>query len=81
MRSRWLSVVTIMFLVLPLLFPSIANAETKGSPHTSLKKSSLESTKSKINEKLQEQFAKQEQVTFLIKFKEQADPVKAAKAA
>ena len=70
-----------MFLVLPLLFPSIANAETKGSPHTSLKKSSLESTKSKINEKLQEQFAKQEQVTFLIKFKEQADPVKAAKAA
>ncbi|WP_425481990.1 S8 family serine peptidase [Cytobacillus depressus] len=63
------------------MYPKMGQAETNGSPHTSLKKTSPEATKSKISSKLQEQFANQEQVTFLIKFKEQADTALAAKNA
>ncbi|MFO1445633.1 S8 family serine peptidase [Bacillus sp. Bva_UNVM-123] len=60
------------------MFPNMVAAETNKSPHTSLKKAAIEKTTNKINNKLLEQFGKQEKVTFLIKFKEQADTVKAA---
>ncbi|MED3554018.1 S8 family serine peptidase [Cytobacillus praedii] len=80
-RFRLLSILSIAFLVLPLMFPNMGHAEANSSPHTSLKKSSLESTKSKISSRLQDEFDKQDQVTFLIKFKEQSDPAAAAKKA
>jgi bacillopeptidase F len=69
------------FLILPLMFPSMGSAESKGSPHTSVKKSSLETAKNKVNSTLIEQFEKDDKITFLIKFKEQANTAKAAKKA
>ncbi|QED47298.1 S8 family peptidase [Cytobacillus dafuensis] len=78
---RWQPIMLIAFLILPLMFPNMGHAQTNNSPHTSLKKSSTESTKNKISSRLQDEFDKQDQVTFLIKFKEQADPAAAAKNA
>ncbi|MEH7125163.1 S8 family serine peptidase [Bacillus sp. JJ1773] len=80
-RFRWFNIMFIAFLILPLMFPNMGQAEANDSPHTSLKKAAPEAAKSKISSKLQDQFANQGKVTFLIKFKEQADTAAAAKNA
>nr|WP_026583445.1 S8 family peptidase [Bacillus sp. J33] len=79
--SRIVYVMLTALLILPLMFPSMGSAESKSSPHTSVKKASLETAKSKINSSLLKQFDKEDKVTFLIKFKEQANTAEAAKKA
>ena len=53
-------------------------AETNNKPYTSVKEAALTSNKSKINSKLTKQFDKQKEVTFLIKFKQQANTLEIA---
>lgn len=79
--NRFLYVMLTAFLILPLMFPSMGSAESKSSPHTSVKKAAPQTAKSKINSSLLKQFDKEDKVTFLIKFKEQADAQAAAKKA
>jgi bacillopeptidase F len=78
---RWLSIILAFLMVVPLMFPSQANAVSKDKPSTSAKKAALEGGKSKVSEKLNEQFSKKDKVTFLIKFKEQVDTTEVAKKA
>ncbi|WP_147554267.1 S8 family peptidase [Bacillus testis] len=70
-------------LIPSLLFPTgySANAETANSLHSSVKTSLVETSKQKIAEKVQKQFLNDDQVTFLIKLKDQVDTKKVAKAA
>jgi bacillopeptidase F (M6 metalloprotease family)/subtilisin family serine protease len=67
-------------MLFSLFTPAFVGAESKGSPHTSLV-DSKELVKAKVNDRLLDAFSKDEKVTFLIKFKEQADPMKVAKEA
>lgn len=80
-KVRWLSVFLAFLMVVPLMFPSQANAVSKDKPSTSAKKAALEGTKSKVSKKLNEQFSKKDKVTFLIKFKDQVDTAEVAKKA
>ncbi|MGD6941435.1 S8 family serine peptidase [Cytobacillus gottheilii] len=76
---RWLSILLTAILILPLMLPTSIFAEGNGSPHTSFRKAAVESVQKKISSSLLKQFSKEdEQVTFLLKFKEQADPAAAA---
>ncbi|GGB64681.1 S8 family peptidase [Fictibacillus barbaricus] len=80
-KVRWLSVFLAFLMIVPLMFPSQANAATKEKPSTSAKKAALESSKNKVSKRLSEQFNKKDKVTFLIKFKEQVDTAEVAKKA
>ncbi|MBA4538610.1 S8 family serine peptidase [Bacillus aquiflavi] len=68
----------VMLLMLPLMLPNVANAGTKGKINTSIKESPA---KEKITGKLLKQFEEKDQVTFLIKFKEQVNTTEVAKQA
>ncbi|WP_051359330.1 S8 family serine peptidase [Paucisalibacillus globulus] len=70
-------------MVFSLFTPAIAGAEANSSskntsPHTSLV-DSKEVVEAKVSNSLMSAFDKNEKVTFLIKFKEKADPMKIAK--
>ncbi|MFE1245502.1 S8 family serine peptidase [Fictibacillus sp. NPDC058756] len=80
-KVRWLSVFLAFLMIVPLMFPSQANAVSKDKPSTSAKKAALEGTKSKVSKKLNEQFSKKDKVTFLIKFKDQVNTAEVAKKA
>ncbi|MEK5520620.1 S8 family serine peptidase [Heyndrickxia sp. FSL W8-0423] len=77
------SVLATVLMSVSLLTPSFANAASLSvtkKPHTSVLDSSV--TKSKISDALLKKFnTADEKVTFLIKFKEQADTAKVAKKA
>ncbi|MCM3456518.1 S8 family serine peptidase [Heyndrickxia oleronia] len=79
------SVLATVLMSVSLLTPSFANAESLSvtkKPHTSLFDSKGGVTSSKVSERLLQQFkSDNDQVTFLIKFKEQADTKKVAKKA
>ena len=77
-RFKWLYVILSTFLVLSLMLPRMGMAETNNKPYTSVKEAALPSNKSKINSKLTKQFDKQKEVTFLIKFKQQANTLEIA---
>ncbi|WNB91295.1 S8 family serine peptidase [Bacillus sp. NEB1478] len=78
---RWLSVFLTFLMIVPMMFPSQANAVSKDKPSTSARKALVDGGKSKISSKLNEQFSKKDKVTFLIKFQDQVDTAKVAKAA
>ncbi|NRG46130.1 S8 family serine peptidase [Bacillus sp. CRN 9] len=78
---RWLSIFMIAFLIVPMMFPSIGSADSNKGVSTSVAKSAAEVAQNKISKSLTKEFDKEDQVTFLIKFKEQADPVASAKKA
>ncbi|MDQ0270833.1 S8 family peptidase [Cytobacillus purgationiresistens] len=78
---RWLQIIMIAFLIVPLMFPSFSQAAGKKSPHTSVSQSSAEIAKNKISKTVTKEFDAEDKVTFLIKFKEQADTTAAAKKA
>jgi bacillopeptidase F len=80
-KVRWLSVFLAFLMVVPLMFPSQANAVSKDKPSTSAKKAAVEGSKSKVSKKLNEQFSKKDKVTFLIKFKDQVNTSEVAKKA
>ncbi|MDM5317586.1 S8 family serine peptidase [Fictibacillus sp. b24] len=80
-KVRWLSVFLVFLMIVPMMFPSQANATTKGKASTSAKEAALEGTKSKVSKKVNEQFSKKDKVTFLIKFKEQVNTAEVAKKA
>ncbi|MDM5201442.1 S8 family serine peptidase [Fictibacillus enclensis] len=77
---RLFSIIMCLSLLIPLMLPKqmAVSAETK--PYVSVNKSKA-SGGVKVSSKLKKQFDDQDQVTFLIKFKEQADTQKAAKEA
>ncbi|GIO25903.1 S8 family peptidase [Ornithinibacillus bavariensis] len=79
-QARRFSVIAIILMIFSLFTPAFAGAESKGTPHTSLV-DSKELIQAKVNQSLLDSFSKNEKVTFLIKFKEQADPMKVAKEA
>ena len=81
-KVRWLSVFLAFLMIVPMMFPSQANAATtKGKASTSAKEAALDGKTSKVAKKLNEQFSKKDKVTFLIKFKEQVDTAAVAKKA
>ncbi|QTD43382.1 S8 family peptidase [Sporosarcina sp. Te-1] len=75
-RIRFFSIIATVIMVFSLFAPSFANAELN-KLHQSLRGSS-ELSKEKVSQRLLEDFKNDEMVTFLIKFKEQADTMKAA---
>ncbi|MEK5105147.1 S8 family serine peptidase [Cytobacillus sp. FSL K6-0129] len=77
---RLVSMAMIAFLIVPMMFPSISSASNKGV-NTSVAKSASEVAENKISKTLTKEFKKEEQVTFLVKFKEKADPQKSAQKA
>ncbi|MGG1572904.1 S8 family serine peptidase [Fictibacillus sp. NRS-1165] len=77
---RLFSLVMCLCLLIPLVLPKSAAVSAKAKPHVSMKKASATGG-AKISSKLQKQFDDKDLVTFLIRFKEQADTEKAAKEA
>ncbi len=74
------SIAASLLMVFSLVAPSVANAEPNNKLHQSFKNSNVIS-KDKVSQRLLENFKEDDQVTFLIKFKEQADTVKIAEQA
>ncbi|BCB04663.1 S8 family serine peptidase [Bacillus sp. KH172YL63] len=87
-RAKWLSIVLILVMFVPLMFPLNAGAANtsqislaKEKPSTSAKDSAKVSPQAKITSKLQEQFKKDKHVTYLVKFKDQLDAESISKKA
>ncbi|MGG4168606.1 S8 family serine peptidase [Rossellomorea vietnamensis] len=87
-KARWLSIVLTLVMFVPLMFPFNAGAAntsqaalSKEKPSTSATESAKVSPQSKITTTLQEQFKKEKQVTYLVKFKDQVDTEAVAKKA
>ncbi|WP_052345869.1 S8 family peptidase [Paucisalibacillus sp. EB02] len=76
--ARRFSIIATILMVFSLFIPAFAGAQPNASPHTSLV-NSKEVVKAKMANDLMSDFEKDEEVTFLIKFKEKADPMKIAK--
>ncbi|MCA1058194.1 S8 family serine peptidase [Rossellomorea aquimaris] len=79
-KARWLSIILTLVMFVPLMFPFNAGAANtpqaslaKEKPSTSAKDSAKVSPQSKITSKLQDQFKKENHVTYLVKFKDQLD--------
>ncbi|WP_432339501.1 S8 family serine peptidase [Bacillus tequilensis] len=81
-KNRLISSVLSTVVIGSLLFPGAAGASSKDAS-TSVKQElqSAETIQNKISSSLKKSFKKKEKMTFLIKFKDQADTEKAAKAA
>ncbi|WP_246521437.1 S8 family peptidase [Ornithinibacillus massiliensis] len=83
-QARRFSIIATVLLIFSLFTPAFSSAEASKnkdtSPHTSLVNKE-EVAEAKINSNLAKSFEKDEKVTFLIKFKEKADPMKVAKDA
>ncbi|MGM0846316.1 MAG: S8 family serine peptidase [Bacillota bacterium] len=83
-RVKWLSIVLTLVLFIPLMFPpnAAANpAQAKAKPSVSANETAKIKPQSKITSKLKDQFKSDKHVTYLVKFKEQADPASIAKNA
>ncbi len=80
-RKKLSSLIAVSVLVPTLLFPTNFNAESTNSLHTSVKTNVNVVGSKKISSKLKEQFKNNEQVTFLIKMKEQVNTTEVAKKA
>ncbi|MFS0784514.1 S8 family serine peptidase [Bacillus sp. 1P06AnD] len=76
---RWLTILMISLLVFPMMFSNTVSAEE--AVGKSLITKSANEANSKISDSLLKQFDKKDKVTFLIKFKEQADPAATAEKA
>ncbi|PRX41773.1 bacillopeptidase F [Planifilum fimeticola] len=77
-KSRLPRRLFLLLLIALLVLPVNSFATQTKQTHTSLHKNSPKTIEEKINRKLKGQFAENEFVTFLVKFKEQADTKKAA---
>ncbi|MEH7625370.1 bacillopeptidase F [Bacillus subtilis] len=81
-KNRLISSVLSTVVISSLLFPGAAGASSKvTSPSVKKELQSAESIQNKISSSLKKSFKKKEKTTFLIKFKDQANTEKAAKAA
>jgi bacillopeptidase F len=80
-RNQWWKVLLSLMLILPLLIPNMSFAQSNSDGKLSAKESSVTAPKNKVNKRLAKQFDKKENVTFLIKFKEQVDTAEVAKKA
>ncbi|MEZ7172848.1 S8 family serine peptidase [Sporosarcina sp. OR05] len=76
-RSRIFSIAMTFLMVFSILTPGMVSAEQTNKLHQSFKESSSVS-KNKVSNTLLDSFKDEEMVTFLIKFKEQADTEKVA---
>ncbi|WP_430791328.1 S8 family serine peptidase [Virgibacillus flavescens] len=74
------SIVASFLMIISVILPGIAMAETNGKVYSSLNKSQT-FEKNKVSDRLLEKLNKEEKVTFLVKFKEKADSKKIAKEA
>ncbi|MCS1350640.1 S8 family serine peptidase [Mechercharimyces sp. CAU 1602] len=83
--TRLLSWMMVAALLLTLVWPVTAWAqpegESSGAKSTSLQEETPKQVKEKVSKRLEAQFEDKEQVTFLVKLKEQADTKKAVKQA
>lgn len=79
-RRKFSSLIAALLMIFSIVTPGIGSATSKGEVKTSLI-DSKNVVKEKVNDRLLKQFKQDEQVTFLIKFKEQADTKKVAKIA
>ena len=87
-KIKWLSILLTLVMFVPLMFPFNAGAANtsqsalaKEKPSTSAKDSAKVSPQSKITSALQDQFKKEEHVTYLVKFKDHLDTKAVAKKA
>lgn len=74
------SMLASILLIFSLITPVVANAESDGKLHQSLKDNQT-NAKTKVSDRLVDAFKGNDKVTFLIKFDEQADVEKVAKNA
>ncbi|MGM9926106.1 MAG: S8 family serine peptidase [Bacillus sp. (in: firmicutes)] len=80
-RKKLSSLLAASVLGTTLLFPTSFSAESSNSIHTSVKSHLNVVNSNKISSKLKEQFKTNDQVTFLIKMKEQVNAAEVAKKA
>ncbi|MDQ0270342.1 S8 family serine peptidase [Cytobacillus purgationiresistens] len=79
---RWINILMIAFLIVSMMFSSVGSAEGKKQVESPLiTKSATEATGDKISKSLTKEFDKKDKITFLIKFKEKANPAASAKKA
>lgn len=77
-RKRSFSMISALLMVFSLLLPSMSiSAEANDKPYRALNDSNS-TAKAKLSERLLDEFATDDQVTFLIKFADKADTGKAA---
>lgn len=82
--ARWLSMVMVVMLLLSFGWTGTGNAMTNAHSKSNVSKSLYDThnqSKNKINQDLKESFKKHDQVTFLLKFKEQVNTKKVAEDA
>lgn len=79
-QIRALSIVTTLVMIYSMLVPGFAGAQSKQHASVSMKNSNV-SAEEKLSNRLMKQYTSDEKVTFLIKFKEKADTMKAAQKA
>ncbi|MFC4408993.1 S8 family serine peptidase [Chungangia koreensis] len=72
------SIAASLLMTFSLVAPSVVSAETTSKLHQSFKESTSVVAKDKVSERLLQNFKDDEKVTFLVKFKEKADPMKVA---
>ncbi|WP_141249038.1 S8 family peptidase [Paucisalibacillus globulus] len=82
-QARRFSIVATILMIFSLFTPAFAgaapnSASKNATPHTSLV-DSKEVVEAKVSSNVMSEFEKEEKVTFLVKFKEKADPMKVAK--
>ncbi|RSD29097.1 S8 family peptidase [Mesobacillus subterraneus] len=80
-QKRLLSVLLTTALVLPMLLQPQMNTAAANKGVSVSAKETIQTARQKVNQKLYDQFGKQEKVTFLIKMKEQVDTNAVAKVA
>ncbi|SDN33346.1 bacillopeptidase F. Serine peptidase. MEROPS family S08A [Psychrobacillus sp. OK028] len=82
-QTKVLSVVASVLMTFSLVAPNVVSAETANKLHQSFRDSNSNSisAKDKLNNRLMESFKSDNQVTFLIKFKEKADSLQVAELA
>ncbi|MFD2046407.1 S8 family serine peptidase [Ornithinibacillus salinisoli] len=68
-------------MIFSLITPGLVGAESSGKLHHSVNDYKASATQDKVSNRLQDQFEKDDKVTFLIKFAEKADTTKVAKEA
>ena len=71
-RRRTFSIIASMLMVASLMAPAVTSAESTSKLHRSVKESQV-APKEKLSTSLVANFKKEDEVTFLVKFKEKAD--------
>ncbi|MFE4349388.1 S8 family serine peptidase [Peribacillus butanolivorans] len=72
-RTKWLALIFAIMLIGSLVIPTNSIAATSNKIHTSAKDELTGKNQKKVASKVLTQFKKNDQVTFLVKFKEQVD--------